>query len=77
VLIIGRHLRGHRENAIQEGHPDVSSRLMRDFESNLETGFQVATLQGPLCAEPVQGIAYFVEKFEVNDQAAHGEDGEL
>jgi len=48
--------------------------LVRDFESTLETGFQVATFQGPLCAEPVQGMAYFVEKLEVNEQAAHGED---
>jgi ribosome assembly protein 1 len=49
---------------------------MRDFESNLETGFQVATFQGPLCAEPVQGMAFFVEKLDVNEQAAHEEDGE-
>lgn len=50
---------------------------MQDFESNLETGFQMATFQGPLCAEPVQGMAYFVEKLDVNEQAIHGEDGEL
>lgn len=56
---------------------DSSGRLWRDFESNLETGFQVATFQGPLCAEPVQGMAFFVEKLDVNEQAAHEDDGEL
>ncbi|KAJ4491631.1 hypothetical protein C8J55DRAFT_504709 [Lentinula edodes] len=30
------------------------------------TGFQLATRQGPLCAEPVEGLAYFLEKVEVN-----------
>jgi len=50
--------------------------MVQEFESTLETGFQVATFQGPLCAEPVQGMAYFVEKLEVNEQAAHEEDGE-
>ncbi len=71
-----RHLKGHRKNESQESHPDSSSRLLRDFESNLETGFQVATFQGPLCAEPVQGMAFFAEKLDVNEQAAHEDDGE-
>ncbi|KAI0766400.1 translation elongation factor 2 [Trametes elegans] len=31
------------------------------FDAHLETGFQLATFQGPLCAEPVEGMAYFVE----------------
>ncbi|KAI0770366.1 translation elongation factor 2 [Fomes fomentarius] len=31
------------------------------FDNYLETGFQLATFQGPLCAEPVEGLAYFVE----------------
>ncbi|KAH9854742.1 translation elongation factor 2 [Lenzites betulinus] len=31
------------------------------FDNHLETGFQLATFQGPLCGEPMEGIAYFVE----------------
>lgn len=38
------------------------------FENHLETGFQLATFQGPLCAEPVEGMAYFVEAVTL-DQA--------
>lgn len=72
-----RHLKSHKKNEGQESHLDSSSRLLQDFESNLETGFQVATFQGPLCAEPVQGMAFFVEKLDVNEQVAHEEDGEL
>ncbi|KAI0356432.1 translation elongation factor 2 [Trametes cingulata] len=35
--------------------------LVASFDNHLETGFQLATFQGPLCAEPVEGMAYFVE----------------
>lgn len=41
--------------------------MLRDFDGNIETGFQLANQQGPLCAEPVVGMAYFVEKVEVAD----------
>ncbi|KAJ7505490.1 P-loop containing nucleoside triphosphate hydrolase protein [Mycena galericulata] len=37
-----------------------------DFDNNVETGFQLATFQGPLCAEPVEGMAYFVQSVEIN-----------
>ncbi|KAF9070505.1 hypothetical protein BDP27DRAFT_1402013 [Rhodocollybia butyracea] len=30
------------------------------------TGFNLATRQGPLCAEPVEGIGYFVEKVDID-----------
>ena len=42
-------------------------RLTRELEQHVETGFQLATLQGPLCAEPVEGLAYFLESLEVNE----------
>ncbi|KAI8986089.1 translation elongation factor 2 [Trametes punicea] len=42
--------------AVKEQDP-----LMGAFDNYLETGFQLATFQGPLCAEPVDGMAYFVE----------------
>lgn len=37
-----------------------------DFDPHLETGFQLATFQGPLCAEPVEGMAYFVEDLQID-----------
>ena len=37
-----------------------------DFDPHLETGFQLATFQGPLCAEPVDGMAYFVEDLQID-----------
>ncbi|EGN98032.1 hypothetical protein SERLA73DRAFT_169116 [Serpula lacrymans var. lacrymans S7.3] len=49
----------------------ASSRAARsdfDFTGHLETGFQLATFQGPLCAEPMEGLAYFVESLVVDEE---------
>lgn len=43
-------------------------RLVGDFNNHIETGFQLATFQGPLCAEPVEGMAYFVESVEIDSE---------
>jgi len=40
--------------------------VTRDFDGNIETGFQIATLHGPLCAEPMEGMAFFVERVEID-----------
>ncbi|GJF00688.1 translation elongation factor 2 [Phanerochaete sordida] len=38
----------------------------RDFDNHLETGFQLASFQGPLCAEPMEGLVFFVESLEID-----------
>ncbi|KAL1748353.1 P-loop containing nucleoside triphosphate hydrolase protein [Schizophyllum fasciatum] len=43
------------------------------LDNHIETGFQLATFQGPLCAEPVEGLAYFVESVEVDKEALERE----
>ena len=48
----------------------------RDFDNHLETGFQLATFQGPLCAEPMEGLAFFVENLEIDRQGLETEQGE-
>jgi ribosome assembly protein 1 len=47
----------------------------RDFDGNIETGFQIATLHGPLCAEPMEGMAFFVEKVEIDRDGIRKENG--
>ncbi|KAJ3342830.1 Cytoplasmic GTPase/eEF2-like protein (ribosomal biogenesis) [Gonapodya sp. JEL0774] len=46
---------------------------IKDFEGNLETGFQLAALSGPLCAEPMTGCCFILEEFKV---ASIGTDAE-
>lgn len=41
----------------------------RDFADKIVYAFQLATAQGPLCAEPVQGIAVFLEDVSINMHA--------
>ncbi|BGP37390.1 Cytoplasmic GTPase/eEF2-like protein (ribosomal bioproteinsis) [Rhodotorula kratochvilovae] len=48
-------------SAAMERLPDV-----RELDENFETAFQLAMNRGPLCAEPVVGMAYFLEAVELN-----------
>ena len=41
--------------------PDV-----KELDENFDTAFQLSTNRGPLCAEPVIGMAYFFEKVVLN-----------
>ena len=47
--------------------------MIRDFDNHVETGFQLATFQGPLCAEPVEGVAFFVESTEIDREGVDKE----
>lgn len=42
-----------------------NDRLLRDFDDSIESGFQIATFQGPLCAEPMVGMAFLVESVDI------------
>lgn len=39
-----------------------------DFDMNIHTGFQLSTLTGPLCAEPVQGTCYIVQDIVFHEE---------
>ena len=57
------------EGGIAEGEPG------HHFDHHVETGFQLATFQGPLCSEPVEGIAYFLESLDVASDESKSETG--
>ena len=40
-----------------------------EMESSLIQGFQLATLSGPLCEEPMMGVAFIVEEWEVLEES--------
>jgi len=68
-----QRLRGAKS---EEGGTEME-KVIRDFDNHIETGFQLASFQGPLCAEPVEGVAYFVEEVVVDQQGLEREMGEL
>lgn len=43
--------------------------VWKDFKNSLLSGFQLAVEQGPLCAEPVMGVAFILKSFEIDDTA--------
>ncbi|RAL14553.1 GTPase RIA1 [Aspergillus homomorphus CBS 101889] len=60
-------------------NPDTTNNrealIVRDFNDKIAYAFQLATGQGPLCQEPMQGVAVFLEELSVN--SANGEDLDL
>lgn len=42
---------------------------MRDFNDKIAYAFQLATGQGPMCQEPMQGVAVFLEDLSVQSNA--------
>ena len=66
-----------RAKAGEAADVDYSDKTTHDFHNCVETGFQLATFQGPLCAEPVEGVAYFFEDMTINDEGLEKEIGSL
>lgn len=54
---------GEGEDAVDaEVDAAALSRRLRDFDASIEAGFQLATFQGPLCAEPTVGLAWVIDE---------------
>ncbi|KDR82604.1 hypothetical protein GALMADRAFT_238006 [Galerina marginata CBS 339.88] len=66
-------LRRRMQGAKLEDDGVEIDKIIRDFDNHIESGFQLATFQGPLCAEPVEGVAYFVEQVEIDKEALEKE----
>lgn len=44
-----------------------------EHENNLILGFDLAMAKGPICEEPMQGVAVFIEKFQFETELASGD----
>ncbi|KAK6509499.1 Elongation factor-like GTPase 1, variant 2 [Arthrobotrys musiformis] len=57
------------EGNADEGHEATASSspqiTIKDFRDKIITAFQNATFQGPLCNEPMQGVAVFLDEVKV------------
>lgn len=74
IYRLKRRLDGLDRPKSEETDNDAKT-LAHDFDNHVETGFQLATFQGPLCAEPVEGMAYFVESIEMDTEGVEKEIG--
>ncbi|KAL1922585.1 uncharacterized protein VTP21DRAFT_10124 [Calcarisporiella thermophila] len=57
-----------------DANPQTSRFTINDFAQSIQTGFQLATFSGPLCAEPMVGVCFIVEEFTVNEEEANEDD---
>ena len=58
----------YKQQKFWEGHPkSIDPRA--PYESGLMNGFQLATLAGPLCEEPMMGVCFVVKKWEVHQDS--------
>lgn len=48
------------------GNAEKEVSRYRDFDNSIVSGFQLATLSGPMCEEPLMGVCFSVEKWEMN-----------
>lgn len=53
------------------------ARLDRELCDAIEAGFQLATQAGPMCSEPMQGLAFLVQDVQVDDAALSDVRGKL
>ncbi|OAD79326.1 hypothetical protein PHYBLDRAFT_105894 [Phycomyces blakesleeanus NRRL 1555(-)] len=55
----------HADEVIKVEGKDAALSIL-DVDFHIHTGFQLSTLTGPLCAEPVTGVCYIVQDVVVN-----------
>ncbi|XP_053694767.1 elongation factor-like GTPase 1 [Sabethes cyaneus] len=49
--------------------------LRANYESSFVNGFQLASLAGPLCDEPMQGVCFVVQEWTIDQVSEHDEQG--
>ena len=54
---------GDASQAARWDSQGVPAHVLHSIQSGLATGFQLATAAGPLCDEPMWGIAFEVRRF--------------
>ncbi|KAI9005840.1 P-loop containing nucleoside triphosphate hydrolase protein [Phycomyces nitens] len=65
----------HADEVLKVEGKDAALSIL-DVDFHIHTGFQLSTLTGPLCAEPVTGVCYIVQDVVVNKNEmldSHGE----
>lgn len=48
---------------------------LRDFDNSIVSGFQLATLSGPMCEEPLMGVCFSVESWDTLPSGCSAERG--
>lgn len=52
-----------------DGEVAAQAGVVREFDNSVVSGFQLATLSGPMCEEPLMGVCFSVERWDVQPPA--------
>jgi ribosome assembly protein 1 len=56
---------------LESNNNDINKKnSFKDLENGVNLGFQLATSKGPICEEPLEGVAFFIENFEYNNNTS-------
>ncbi|XP_051919819.1 elongation factor-like GTPase 1 isoform X1 [Hippocampus zosterae] len=47
------------------GKNGAQAKMIREFDNSIVSGFQLATLSGPMCEEPLMGVCFSIERWDV------------
>lgn len=47
---------------------NIAKSHLKDYENSIVFGFNLATSKGPICEEPMQGVAFFIENIIINQE---------
>ncbi|XP_026071930.1 elongation factor-like GTPase 1 isoform X2 [Carassius auratus] len=66
--ILLNNIEGYRRPSIWqclEREKETERAEIRDFDNSIVSGFQLATLSGPMCEEPLMGVCFSVETWDM------------
>lgn len=66
----------HADEVIKVENENTSSLSILDVDFHIHTGFQLTTLTGPLCAEPMTGVCFIVQGVEFHPEEMVHANGE-
>ncbi|XP_037102539.1 elongation factor-like GTPase 1 isoform X1 [Syngnathus acus] len=49
----------------KSGKDGAQAKNIREFDNSIVSGFQLATLSGPMCEEPLMGVCFCIERWDV------------
>ncbi|XP_075966032.1 elongation factor-like GTPase 1 isoform X3 [Anarhichas minor] len=57
------------DRGVKAGEAGAQAAVIRDLDNSIVSGFQLATLSGPMCEEPLMGVCFSVEKWDIQSSA--------
>lgn len=55
---------------IGDGDVAAQASVLREFDNSIISGFQLAALSGPMCEEPLMGVCFSVERWDIQTSAS-------